>query len=166
MPVRRYAEGTDVDVSKTKADIERLLSKHGATGFAHAWEGGEGDRGGRSILMFRLRGRMLRYEIERANAENYAVTGKGRLRHKSELAVKAAEKENKRRWRALYLIIRAKLEIVESSDDPSITFDREFMADICLPNGRTVGDVLVPEIAKTYETGKAPKLLLSDYNER
>lgn len=158
MPARRYAEGTDVDVSKTKADIERLLSKHGATGFAHAWEGG------RSVLMFRLRGRMLRYEIECPNPERYAVTQKGRLRHKSELAEKAAEKEHKRRWRALYLIIRAKLEIVESSDAPSVAFDREFMAYICLPNGRTIGDVLVPQIARSYETGKTPKLLLSDHN--
>lgn len=161
MPVRRYAEGTNVEVSKTKSDIERLLTKHGATGFASAWEGGDNEKGGRSVLMFRLRNRMLRYVIECPAPSNYKTTDKGRRRYKPALVIKAAENEHRRRWRSLYLIIRAKLEIVESSDDPSITFDREFMADILLPNGRTVGDILAPEIVRSYDTGNMPKLLLS-----
>ena len=30
---RRYAEGTEVDPAQSKADIERLVTAHGATGF-------------------------------------------------------------------------------------------------------------------------------------
>ena len=35
-----YAAQTRVPISRTKTDIEELLAKHGATGFAYASEGG------------------------------------------------------------------------------------------------------------------------------
>ena len=34
-----YAADTRVPISKTKTDIEELLAKHGAMGFAYATEG-------------------------------------------------------------------------------------------------------------------------------
>ena len=33
------------------------------------------------------------------------------------------------------------------------------MAHVVLPNGQTVGEVMVPQIAAAYETGTMPKLL-------
>lgn len=62
----------------------------------------------------------------------------------------------RRRWRALSLSIKAKLETVASGISE---FETEFMAYMVLPNGKTVAENILPEIARAYETGKMPKLL-------
>lgn len=155
MAVRRYAEGTKVDIATSKADIERLVTKHGASGFMTAWE--DNDKGiGHSLVMFRLRGRMLKYVVEKPDPSKIRST-RGR-----KPKTPKAEAEHRRRWRALFLIIRAKLEMVMMSDDPG-AFDREFMANILLPNNQTVGDAIVPKIIEAYETGNLPKLLPSGF---
>ena len=60
------------------------------------------------------------------------------------------------RPRALALTIKAKLEAVECG----ITiFDEEFLAHIVLPNGRTMGELYVPQIEHVYETKEMPPLL-------
>ena len=38
-------------------------------------------------------------------------------------------------------------------------FDEEFMAQIVLPSGRTVGEEALPRIAEAYASGQAPLLL-------
>lgn len=35
---RRYAEGTDVPVDRSRAELERLLKPHGAAGCASGWD--------------------------------------------------------------------------------------------------------------------------------
>ena len=57
---------------------------------------------------------------------------------------------------ALCIIIKAKLEAVESE---ITVFDEEFMAHIVLPNGETVGSVMVPQIEQAYLTNEMPALL-------
>jgi hypothetical protein len=54
------------------------------------------------------------------------------------------------------LVIKAKLEAVESG---IACFEEEFMAHIVLPDGRTVGEHVIPGIAQAYETGNVPALL-------
>lgn len=39
------------------------------------------------------------------------------------------------------------------------TFEQEFMAHIILPNGQSVGDYVLPQIAAAYEGGSMPRLL-------
>ncbi len=59
-------------------------------------------------------------------------------------------------WRALLLVIKAKLEAVETG----ITcFDDEFMAHIVLPDGKTVGQFMRPQISVAYDKGTMPPLL-------
>lgn len=66
------------------------------------------------------------------------------------------EQAVKQRWRALALVIKAKLEAVEAG----ITiFEDEFLAHIVLPNGQTAGEYMVPQIEAAYETGKMPAML-------
>jgi hypothetical protein len=63
------------------------------------------------------------------------------------------EKATRQRWRALALVIKAKLEAVESG----ITiFEDEFLAHIVLPDGSTAGDWMRPQIAKAYDKNKMP----------
>ena len=74
----------------------------------------------------------------------------------ADAALKAWEQAGRQRWRALALVIKAKLEAVESG----ITeFDDEFMAHIMLPSGETFGSWAKPQIAAAYDTGDMPPLL-------
>ncbi len=54
------------------------------------------------------------------------------------------------------LIIRAKLEAVESR---ITTFESEFLANLVLPDGGTVGEWLSPQIDEAYATGRMPPML-------
>ena len=56
----------------------------------------------------------------------------------------------------LLLIIRAKLEAVESG---LTTLENEFLANILLPDGGTVGEWLAPQIDEAYGTGRMPAML-------
>ena len=58
--------------------------------------------------------------------------------------------------RALYLIVKAKMEAVEAGIS---TVEREFLYDIVLPDGRTAGEWLAPQIEAAYNSGDMPALL-------
>ena len=62
----------------------------------------------------------------------------------------------RQRWRALALVIKAKLESVETG---VATFEEEFMANIVLPSAQTMAEYALPQIAQAYETGTMPPLL-------
>ncbi|MCI0660555.1 MAG: hypothetical protein L0220_05720 [Acidobacteria bacterium] len=72
-------------------------------------------------------------------------------------AFAAWEQATRQKWRALKLAIIAKLEAVESK---IATFETEFVANIVMPDGRTVGEHAMPAIEQAYLTGKTPRLLL------
>jgi len=146
---RRYAEGTDVSVERSRAELETLLRKHGAKEFA-VYTSDE-----RTICMYRIAGAMVRHVVEyphdlsrfqKRNALGTALLKPTQL-------VKAAEAEWRRRWRALVLVCKAKLEIVASGDS---TFEREFMADMVLADGSSVAQALLPRLKEMYETGSMP----------
>ncbi len=64
----------------------------------------------------------------------------------------------RQRWRALLLVLKAKLEAVESK---IATFESEFLSHIVLPDDRTVAQHVMPLIAQAYETGAMPRRLLA-----
>ena len=49
---------------------------------------------------------------------------------------------------------------IELSGELMITFEREFLAHILLPNGHDVGETLVPQLGAAYAKGKVPKLAM------
>ena len=59
-------------------------------------------------------------------------------------------------WRALLLIIKAKLEAVESG---ITTLESEFLANVVLPDGGTVGQWLAHQVEEAYATGKMSRML-------
>jgi hypothetical protein len=71
-------------------------------------------------------------------------------------AAKQWEQACRTRWRALALVIKAKLEAVASG---ITTFESEFLAHIVLPDGRTVGGWIAPQLAVAYERGGMPPML-------
>ncbi|USA40258.1 hypothetical protein [Pelagerythrobacter marinus] len=151
----RYAKDTSVPVANSKAEIERILERYGADQFMSGWSADQ------AVIGFTMLGRQVRFVLpmpDRGDTE-FTVTPTGRDRS-ADAAHKAWEQACRQRWRALALVIKAKLEAVESEIS---VFEDEFMANIVLPNGRTVSDEVRPRIAAAYDTGDMPNLL-PDYS--
>ena len=147
-----YAENTSVPVEKSKAEIERILQRYGADQFISGWDAR------RAYVAFRMQGRQIKFVIElpdKSDREFTHTPGKGIKRMESK-AYAAWEQACRQRWRALALVIKAKLEAVETG---ITVFEDEFMAHIVLPDGQTVGEYMRPQIAVAYEKGSMPKLL-------
>src|SRR4051812_22118816 len=53
------------------------------------------------------------------------------------------EQAVRQRWRALNLVIKAKLEAVEAG---IVDFDTEFLGQIVLPTGATVAETVIPRM--------------------
>ena len=147
----RFAENTSVSVERSKAEIERTLQRYGADQFIHGWDQT------RAIIGFTMEGKQVKFilPMPRRDDDAFWYTETGRAR-KEAAAYASWEQACRQRWRALAIVIKAKLEAVESG----ITiFEEEFLAHLVLPNGQTAGENMIPQIAKAYETGEMPKLL-------
>jgi hypothetical protein len=127
----RYAQQTKVPVIQTRSEIEKTLNKYGATGFAFAQEPN------RAMIAFRLNKRHVRFTL--TLPKNYTP------------------QDERQRWRALLLVIKAKLEAVRAG---IVEFDTEFLGQIIMPNGQTVADLIKDQIAAAYDSGQMPPLLI------
>ncbi len=146
-----YAEKTSVSTEKSRAEIERTLQKYGADQFMYGWDQE------RAIVGFRMAGRQIKFLLPMPNKldRQFTHTARGKLRNK-ETTYKEWEQACRQKWRALFLVIKAKLEAVEAG---IAIFEDEFMANIVLPNGGTVSEFMLPQITHAYEQGDMPKLL-------
>lgn len=155
----RYAANTEVSTAASKAEIERIVERYGATGFMSGWDAT------RAVIAFAMESRQVRFTLAMPSKDDERFTtymrGSNRYMREPEQALKQWEQACRQRWRALALVIKAKLEAIESDIS---TFDDEFMANIVLPGGRTVGEESRPRIARAYETGVVQQLL-PDYSE-
>lgn len=148
----RYAQNTEVSSDRSRAEIEKTLTRYGASGFMYGWNGSA------AVVAFEMQGRRVKFELPLPdrNSREFTHTETGRKRKSQEQIDKAYEQAVRQRWRALALVIKAKLEAVETG----ITeFDEEFLAHIVLPNGSTVGQFMLPQVENAYETGDMPPLL-------
>ncbi len=108
---RQYAEGTVVSVEKSRAEIETLLLKYGADQLMNAVDTASGEY----VVGFRYRGMYakLNLRVPLVTDPRFRKTKQGRPM--TELQRKnAAEAEARRLWRALVLVVKAKLEAVAS----------------------------------------------------
>lgn len=151
----RYASNTSVSVANSKAEIENTLQRYGASQFISGW--GEN----RAMIGFTMGGRQIRFilAMPRRDDREFTRTETGRDRADA-AAHKAWEQACRQRWRALALVIKAKLEAVDSG---IAEFEDEFMANIVLPNGATVSQEVRPRIASAYKSGHMQNLL-PDYS--
>jgi hypothetical protein len=148
-----FASGTDVPPERSRAEIEMVLGRYGATRFGYMVGPDAAE------IAFEAHGRRVRFVLpmpDRMDARFRKEPTRGRMRPES-VAAAAHQQEVRRRWRALCLAVKAKLEAVATG---IASFEEEFLAHIVLPNGDTVGRWLVPQIAQTYAQGKMPPLLL------
>ncbi|HJR83467.1 MAG TPA: hypothetical protein VJ775_06025 [Sphingomicrobium sp.] len=129
---RRYAEDTDVPVGRSQDQVKDLLRKAGAERLAVyedvTW----------AAVAFGFAGRLYRLDVPRP-------TGK------------SAAQEERRAWRLLLLLVKAKLEAVREG---ATTVEREFMADTLMPDGSKLADYAAPQLEAAYRSGVMPTLLI------
>lgn len=145
--MRRYAEKTSVPVDRTRSEVQNLLERHGADQFIF------GTTGGQILVAFEMS------VVDRAGDKvrrrlRFLVPMPVQSRAMTENKVKA---ETRRRWRALLLVLKAKLEAVVSQ---IVTFDEEFLAHIVIDGNTTVGDRFTPTLTQAIaQGGNMPPLL-------
>lgn len=148
----RYAASTNVSSNKSRDEIERTLTRYGASAFAYASEGH------RAMVQFDMNGRRVRFvlPLPDPSGRDFTHTPTGKKRFDS-ARLKEWEQACRQAWRALALVVKAKLEAIEAE---ITTFDDEFMAHLVLPDGGTVGEFMKSQIQVAYETGDMPRLLI------
>ncbi len=133
-----YAATTEVSVGKSKAAIEDLLRTHGAVEFASGWTATH------DKLQFKLHDQLIRFTLPRPDRNDRKFTRDRRGFARSPTSAQQHfDQADRQRWRALYLVIRAKLEAIQAG---IAIYEAEFLAFIVQPNGLTVGDMLVPRL--------------------
>jgi hypothetical protein len=140
----RYAANTDVSTYRSREEIERTLRRYGADQFGYGWDGDT-----RALVSFRIRGRQVRLEVGMPAKTEFLYTP-ARGNERAPEAVEAAwEQACRQRWRALALVIKAKLEAVEVGIS---SIEEEFLAHMVLPGGLRVIDELGPKLLEAAKS--------------
>jgi len=140
-----FAEGTTVSVAKSRAEIESLVSKYGATRFAGGWT----ETG--AAINFVANNRLVRFSLPLPTKDNKRVRARALRLSRTNYSIdqaaldRAIDEETRRRWRCLLLAIKSKLEVVETGIE---TFEQAFLANIV-----TTENITVYERIKLEESG-------------
>lgn len=126
-----FAEKTNVPVSRTRDQIERMVRKYGAASFTGF---GVMQQGLLVQLAFSMAGRSILFKM----------------------TLPDSPQKERSIWRALLLTIKGKLESAERGIE---TFDEAFLANTVLPGGRTVSEEVLPAIEAQYQGGAPVPLL-------
>lgn len=143
-----YAKDTTVPVEKTKAEIERLVIQHKATEYVAGWQTADPPR---AAVQFRMKDRYVRFEVPMPHPAD-----KKYPTYNTQKRDRMIDQDTRSRWRALLLVIKAKLESVESGIE---TFDEAFLAQVVMPGGATVSHTLIPQLEMAYRDNVMPRLL-------
>lgn len=136
-----YASKTKVPVDRSRAEIEAVLRRYKGGGFFYGYE----DDPPRVMIGFKMSNRAVQFELQTPRIKDFR-------------SVQVWQQATRQRWRALLLVIKAKLEAVECG---ITTFEEEFLAHLVLPDGSTVGARLIPQI-EAVTAGKKPLRLLPE----
>lgn len=136
-----FASQTKVPIGRSQDEIRKLLQKYGANGFAF------GEQANFALVTFEMKGRRIRFIVKMPEAPSRSSTQE---------SVRTYEQVCRSKWRAITLVVKAKLESIDTGIE---TFEDAFMAHIVLPNGNTLGKVILPQLNKSYADGDMPPLL-------
>lgn len=153
----KYAAGTDVSVDRTRLDLERVLGRYGARGFGYATEGAL------AMVTFTVvndEGTTLRIQMRvplpDPNDPEFTQTPSGKPRENQQTIQNAWEQACRQRWRAVLLVVKAKLEAVETGIS---TIEREFMPDLVMGDGKTLEAHLGEDFGRHLERGGSLPML-------
>lgn len=148
----KYATETTVPVSRTRDEIERTLERYGASAFGYDRKDNTVEirfelptrRGDGSM---RVRMGMVLPTLERVR-DQHPRTMTGRARSETSIE-REWEQMVRHRWRALALLVKAKLEAIALG---IITQEEAFLADIVVgADGETVGAQVVPLVREIVQ---------------
>ena len=145
-----HASDTNVSINRTREEIIRTLERYGADGFGFMTEGD------RSAIYFQIEGIRVNLQVSMPDFADFQKMPVRNARRTEQAQRRAYEQACRQRWRALLLIIKAKLEPIEAG---ITTLEEEFLPHIMLPSGDRVGDWLLPQVEESYRTGQMPPML-------
>jgi len=147
-----FANTTDVGTDRSMAEIRRTLQRWGADQLM--W----GEASDRAFVAFIMGGRQVKIAVPMPdrNSREFTHTPQRNQKRSDSQREQAYEQAVRQRWRALNLVIKAKLEAVEAGIS---SFDTEFLGHLVLPGGQTVADAVRDDIAHAYATNTVPELL-------
>ncbi|MCK5319357.1 MAG: hypothetical protein KAJ55_15710, partial [Anaerolineales bacterium] len=125
----RYASNTKVSSEKSRNEIERTLQRYGASGFGFWIENDS------ALVQFQIEKLKIAFKLPMPDrkSEEFTMSSHENDWQRKPLAAETAhrrwEQACRQRWRALALVIKAKLEAIDSGIS---TFEEEFMAHIML----------------------------------
>ena len=158
-----FAENTKVPIEKSKVELETLLAKLGA-GRRATFHDSEKSVAG---AFFELAGRRYRIEVPIPRLADFLKPkpvpygwDSWSITKRAAWSAAEADQAARQRWRALILLVKAKIEIVAMG---ASTFEREFLADLVLPNGRTAGEELGEYMQNLLANGYSAPLALPEY---
>lgn len=134
----KYAEGTTVPVDKSKAEIERIISKRGGDMVSFGY-GRDSDH---CVIGFRYRGMMLRFDMHYPSYDEVSTTTPRRFYDRDKQAAlvqRNKEAEQRRLWRVMLIRIKVKLETVE--ENPQF-WDEELLPHMLVRGGQNVVSIV------------------------
>lgn len=158
----RFAHDTVVPVERSRAEIEAMVVKYGATHFTSGWTPDAAQ------IAFQLKELWIRFLLPIPKKDDpkfkFKIVkqpyGGGRTIRKAlteNQAEKSRDQEIRSRWRALSLVVKAKLEAVECGIS---TLENEFLAFIVLPGQAfTVGEWMHDNAMQAIRGGTMPLIL-------
>lgn len=147
----KFASNTSVPASRSQAEIQRTLERYGAKEFMF------GQAPDKVIMAFQYKERAIRIQNPlppKKIKERWGV---------SDVPIAKWEQQVRQRFRCLLLIVKAKLEAVESG---IVTVEEEFMPYLIMPDGRTVAEHSLPMIHQAYADGRMPRSIFGDNGQR
>lgn len=148
-----YAKGTKVPVGSSRAELEKVLERYGADVFSY------GQDGDHAIVAFRAHGRHVKFDLTLPTVEDFKWGGQFYNHRLTRSAADQRDQRVRELWRSLVLVVKAKLEAVESGIE---AFDTAFLPYLMLPDGSTAGEWMLPQIERAYDVGDMPSLLPVD----
>jgi len=151
--MRYYASETTVAWEKSRDEIELVLKRYRCTHFGYMTTPA-------GVMIAFMRDKVpYRIEVPLPDPKSKDIRYKPNGQERSELQQrKELDQEQRRRWRVLLLLIKAKLEWVSLGMS---TVEKEFLADISLPNGTTLGQWAAQQVHKAIEDGVMPQQILA-----
>jgi hypothetical protein len=159
-----FAADTKVPVERTRAELDALLAKHGAANRGVITD----DENGTAAVAFILQGLKYRLDVPLPRMEDlrlkpgekppYGWRGWSTSQRDAWMR-KEWEQLCRARWRAVLLLVKSKLEMVRLGVS---TIEREFLADLVLPGGKTVHHAMAANIQRALAEGKMPTLMLPE----
>lgn len=145
-----YAAGTSVPVERSKLELDRVLSKAGATSRMT----GSDDVCGFAFVAFVLEKHQIRLRIPMPKRDERKFTHRSDHVYSAHRSSVQGDKMHaqacRERWRCLILLVKAKLEAIAMGVS---TAEREFMADLFLANGRTLHEELAAQLQEGASGG-------------